>query len=144
MLKTKYKNLRKVITVFSLLVMETHFFSNFWDVGGVGLANFSYMSKRRVRTKIPTLVWQHVGICSLNNGKFRLFFLEIWWFGAISPPFPKSLCMSCMAHFFFWLLRCKVFAKKKKQWMATLQNHIIFNFLFFFLVKFYPFKEASP
>jgi hypothetical protein len=49
MLKTKYKNLKKIIIVFSLLVIETQFFSKFWDVGGVGLANFSYMSKRRVR-----------------------------------------------------------------------------------------------
>jgi hypothetical protein len=51
MLKTKYKNLKKFIIVLSLLLMETHFFSKFWDVGGVGLATFSYMSKRRVRKK---------------------------------------------------------------------------------------------
>jgi uncharacterized membrane-anchored protein len=51
MLKTKYKNLKKNIIVFSLLVMEAHFFSKFWDVGGVGLANFSYMLKKRVRKK---------------------------------------------------------------------------------------------
>jgi hypothetical protein len=67
MLKTKYINLKKIIIVFSLLVMETQIFSKFWDVGGIGLANFSYISKRRVRKIIPTLPWKYGDLEAISS-----------------------------------------------------------------------------
>jgi hypothetical protein len=42
-----------------------------------------------------------------------------------------------MAHFFF-VAKVQSFCKKKKQWMATLQNHIILNFFIFLFGKILP------
>jgi len=67
------------------------------------LAKFGYMSERRVgkKVKILALVWVLARTYSLNMANSDCFSLKYGDLGPFSFP-GKSLCMSCMAHFFVY------------------------------------------